>query len=307
MWWRARRRGLTRTLSWKAGLAGTLFASPWIIGFVVFTAWPVLTSFVLSFTQYDVLHPPRWLGLDNYRQLLGGDPLFWKSLGNTFFMLLRIPLVMAAGLGLALLVRDERPGIKTYRTLFYMPAIVPAVASSVLWVWLLSPDAGLVDRLLGPLLKTLGTTPPRWLGDPAWAKPSLILMSLWAAGSGMIIWLAGLQGLPAHLYEAASLDGATRWHQFRHVTLPLMTPYILFNAIIATISTLQVFTEAYGMTNGGPADATLFYVYYLFNNAFASFKMGYASAMAWLLFALVLVLTLLQMRLSKKWVHYEQT
>ncbi|MFT3788916.1 MAG: sugar ABC transporter permease [Tepidisphaeraceae bacterium] len=297
--------------------AALFFAAPWIIGFAVFTGGPILFSIVLSFTQYDVLSPARYVGAGNYGEVLS-DPLVYKSLGNTAFMLIRIPITMAIGLGIAMLLNRQLRGIGGYRTAFYMPAIVPVVASSLLWIWLLNPNIGVINQLLDWLfhlpparwiesLTGLKLTAPNWLQDPAWSKPALILMGARSAGAGMIVWLAGLQSIPQQLYEAASIDGAGNWRQFRHVTLPMLSPYILFNFIVGIIGTLQIFNEAYIMTTGGPDNSTLFYAYHLFREAFQYFRMGYASALAWVLFVIVLALTLLQLYLSKRWVHYDRT
>ncbi|HOM80993.1 MAG TPA: sugar ABC transporter permease, partial [Armatimonadota bacterium] len=256
---------------------------------------------LLSFCEYDVLHPVAWAGLDNYRAL-PRDPLFWKSLGNTLFMVLGVPLGMAVSLGVAMLLNARVKGMAFYRTIYYLPAIVPAVASSILWIWVLNPQFGLVNVALQRLF---GITGPQWLQSELWSKPSILLMGLWGAGAGMIIWLAGLKGIPETLYEAAEIDGAGGWAAFRHVTIPMLSPYIFFNLIMGVIGTFQIFTQAYIMTGGGPVDSTLFYVYYLFNNAFRYFKMGYASALAWILFVIILALTLLQLRLGKRWVYYE--
>ena len=280
--------------------AGYLFVLPCWLGFLLLTAGPIVASILLSFCEYDVLHPVRWAGLDNYRAL-PADPLFWKSLKNTIFMVLGVPLGMAVSLGVAMLLNARVGGMAFYRTIYYLPAIVPAVASSVLWIWVLSPQFGLVN--VG--LQALGIQGPEWLASEAWSKPSIILMGLWGAGAGMIIWLAGLKGIPETLYEAAQIDGAGALASFRHVTLPMLSPYIFFNLIMGIIGTFQIFTQAYIMTSGGPVDSTLFYVYYLFNNAFRYFKMGYASALAWILFLIILALTLLQFWLGKRWVYYE--
>jgi multiple sugar transport system permease protein len=282
--------------------AAMLFASPWMLGLAVFVGGPILFSIVLSFTRYDVLTPARYVGLGNYRDVLL-DPLFYKSIGNTAFMLLRVPLMMAVSLGIALLLNRAVRGIGFYRTAFYMPAIVPMVAASLLWVWLLNPTQGVINRVLEKIV----TSPPLWLQDPAWSKPSLILMSLWTTGAGMIIWLAGLQSIPPQLYEAASIDGAGSWRRFLHITIPMLSPYVLFNAIVGVIATMQIWGEAFIMTAGGPDDSTLFYAYYLYRHAFSYFRMGYASALAWILFIVVLALTVVQLWLSKKWVHYEQS
>ncbi len=304
----------TNRMSIGEGVAGYLFASPWIIGFIVFTAGPILVSIVLSFCEYDVLHTANFVGLDNYKLMLTNDPLFWKSLWNTVFMILGVPLGMILGLAIAMLLNTEVRGIAVYRTIFYLPAIVPVVASSILWIWIFNPQAGLLNSFLrvlhlevplDSLLKWLGTEGLLWLQDKHLAKPSIILMGLWGAGASMIIWLAGLKGIPEHLYEAAEIDGANRWRKFLNVTIPMLSPYIFFNLIMGVIGTFQIFTQAYIMTQGGPVDATMFYVYYLFNNAFQYFKMGYASAMAWILFLIILILTLIQFKLAPRWVHYE--
>jgi multiple sugar transport system permease protein len=319
MRWAYQRR--KRAYSYRVGEVGAalLFMSPWVVGFLVFVGGPLLFSLLFSFTRYDVLNPAHYVGLDNYRRIVQ-DGLFFKSLANTAFMLLRIPLTMAVSLAIALLLNRPIHGIGLYRTAFYMPAIVPLVAASLLWVWLFNPNMGvlsqflrwlfdtapfeLIERLVGG--KDYHFTVPLWLQDKHWSKPSLIIMNLWAAGGGMIIWLAGLQSIPPQLYEAASIDGAGPWKRFIYVTLPMLSPYILFNAVIGVIGTMQMFGEAFIMTEGGPADSTLFYAYYLFKEAFQFFTMGYASALAWILFLIVLALTLLQCWLSKKWVHYER-
>jgi multiple sugar transport system permease protein len=296
---------LRRRMRRSETLAGFAFVSPWVIGLLLLTAGPILTSIVYSFCRYDVLHPAEFVGMDNYIRLFSDDPLFWKSLANTAFMMLGVPLGMAVGLGIAMLLNTEVRGMRVYRTVFYLPAIVPMVASAILWIWVLNPEMGLVNSLL----RMAGIAdPPNWLQSASWllgSKSAIILMGLWSAGSGMIIWLAGLKGIPQHLYEAAEIDGAGPWLRFCHVTLPMLSPYIFFNLIMGIIGTMQVFTQAYIMTKGGPDDSTMFYAYYLFNNAFRYFKMGYASALAWILFLVILALTLIQLKLSPRWVHYE--
>ncbi len=307
---RKRRRYGGKRRQW---LEGYMCASPWLFGFVVFGGGPILFSLIISFCHYDVLNPARFIRLTNYVNLLGShfdpvvgqavpnDPLLWKSLANTAFMAIGVPLGIVVGLALALLLDRKVRGMSAFRTLFYMPAIVPAVASFILWLWVFDPGRGLLNHAL----RGCGLTDlPNWLQDPVWAKPSLILMGLWGAGSGMIIWLAGLSDIPESLYEAASIDGANRFRRFRHITIPLLTPYIFFNLVMGMIGVFQVFEAAYIMTDGGPADATLFYAYKLFNEAFRYLNMGTASAMAWILFVVVLAITLLQLWLSKKWVHY---
>ena len=302
------RRKADATIEGSAGgyfrrqwFGGTLCASPWIIGFVVMGGGPMLFSLVMSFCDFDVINPAKLTGLDNYRYMLTGDDLFWKALGNTAFMLIGVPLGMAISLFMAMLLNAKVRGIALWRTLFYLPAIVPMVAGSILWVWIFNPHGGFLNKAL----ELVGVQGPLWLQDAAWAKPALILMGLWGAGGGMIIWLAGLNGIPKVLYEAADVDGANAWRKFRHVTVPQLTPYIFFNLVMGVIGTFQVFGEAFIMTQGGPANATLFYVYHLFNNAFRYGHMGYAAAMAWFLFLIIFLLTLVQMKLAKRWVHYE--
>jgi multiple sugar transport system permease protein len=302
--------------------AALLFASPWMIGFVVLVGGPILFSVVFSFTQYDVLNDARYVGFKNYAEVVT-DKIFYRSLLNTLFMVIGIPIGMIVSLAIALLLNHAVRGIGFYRAAYYIPAIIPLVASSLMWVWAFNPNYGLINSLLIWLYDTslvnaierglsamLGEsfrfTLPLWLQDKDWSKPSIMIMRVWAAGAGMIIWLAGLQSIPQELYEAAKVDGASAFQRFRNVTLPMLSPYILFNLIIGLIATMQIFGEAYIMTEGGPADSTLFYTYYLFKNAFQFFRMGYASALAWILFLVVLVLTLSQLWFSKRWVHYEQ-
>lgn len=285
----------------KEDLKGYAFASPWLIGFVCITIYSISAASWFSLTEYNVMRPPIWVGLENY-QMLVGDQLFWKSLSNTaFYTFLGVPIWLAVGLFLAVLLNQNLKGIGIYRTIFYLPTIVPAVASSVIWMWILNPQYGLVNASL----KMFGIRGPGWLASETWAKPGLILMGCWGAGGSMIVFLAQLQNLPVQLYEAAELDGANTWQKFRSITVPLMTPTIFFNLITGIIGSFQVFTQAYVMTNGGPANATLFYVLYLFNNAFKYFKMGYASAMAVVLFVIVLITTIFINATSQRWVHYE--
>ncbi|HIJ65394.1 MAG TPA: extracellular solute-binding protein [Candidatus Hydrogenedentes bacterium] len=300
-WWRSREERARTSLQRYENRMGLLFISPWVIGFVVFIAGPMLFSLAISFCNYDVIHPARFAGLENYAFMLFNDPLFWKSLWNTAFMVLALPLGMSVSLLIAVLLNTKVRGMRVYRTLFYLPAVTPAIAAAVLWYGLLNPDG-----LLNVGLRRIGIdNPPSWLGDARWSKPAIVIMGIWGAGGGMILWLAGLQGIPKQLYEAASIDGAGRLRQFRSITLPMLTPYVFFALVTGVIGVFQIFAQALVLTRGGPADSTLFYVYYLFNNAFRYFKMGYASAMAWILFLIVLIATLIQWRLSRQWVHYE--
>ncbi len=294
---KARARGFFRS----EHRAGLLFASPWLLGFIVFGGGPIVFSLFMSLCEYDVFSPARFIGLKNFNTMIAGDPLFYKSLGNTLYMGLGIPLGMGVGLAIALLLNYEIKGMAVYRTFFYLPAIMPAVAASILWIWIFNPEQG----ILNTLLEKIGIDGPAWLQNQHWSKPALILMGLWGAGAGMIVWLAGLKGIPNHLYEAAEIDGAGPLRRFWSITLPMLSPYIFFNLIMGLIGTFQIFTQAFIMTQGGPVDSTLFYAFYLFNNAFRYMRMGYASAMAWILFALVLALTVIQLKLAPLWVHYE--
>lgn len=286
----------------REALFGYLFAAPVVIGLLTFTIGPILVSAIYSFCMYEVLTPARWIGWDNYKRLFAEDPRFWKSLWNTlFYTVFSVPLGLAASLGLALLLNAKIAARSFFRTLFYVPSIVPIVAASMLWLWLFNGEFGLFNVLLSAL--GLPTVP--WLTDVHWAKPSLVLMSLWGVGAGMIIFLAGLQGIPGHLYEAAVVDGAGPWQRFLNVTLPMLSPTIFFMLIINTIGAFQIFTQAYLMTNGQgtPLDSTLFYVFYLFRMGFEYFSMGYASALAWIMFLIILAATLVQFYFSRRWVH----
>jgi multiple sugar transport system permease protein len=283
---------------WAGGLVS---AAPWIIGFIVFGGGPMLFSVLMSFCDYDILNPARFTGFENYGVMFSEDQLFPTALWNTTYMLVGVPLGLAVSLSMALLLNMKVRGISVWRTFFYLPAIVPMVAASVLWIWIFNPQGGLVNKVLG----AVGIEGPLWLQDAAWSKPALITMGLWGAGAGMLIWLAGLKGIPTQLYEAASVDGANAWQKFWHITIPQLTPYIFFNLIMGCIGTFQVFGQAFIMTQGGPNNSTLFYVYHLFNNAFRYGHMGYASAMAWVLFAIIMAMTLVQLKLTKRWVYYE--
>jgi multiple sugar transport system permease protein len=283
--------------------AGMAFASPSIIGLLVFTAYPVLASLYYSFCNYRVLTPPKWIGAVNY-QLLARDPLFWTSLWNTaYYAAFAVPLGILMALGLAMLLNTGVRGLSAYRTFFYVPSVVPIVASAILWIWLLSPQQGAVNDML----RHLGVhNPPGWLKSPEWSKPAIILWSIWNVGGSMVIFLAGLQDVPKELHEAASLDGARRWDGFRHVTLPFISPQILFTVVMGLIGAFQFFTPAYVMTDGdgGPVDTTTFFSFYLFNMAFRDFKMGYACAMAWVLLLLVLAATLVVLKTSARHIYY---
>ncbi len=292
------RKGSYFRSQWKEGVVCAL---PWLIGFVFFIGGPILFSIVISFCQYDIINTAGFVGFHNYVKMFTGDELFWKSLWNTVFMVVGIPLGMIISLGMAILLTQKVRGIAVWRTFFYLPSIVPMVAASILWIWIFNPQSG----LLNGMLESIGIHGPLWLQDEKTSKWALIIMGLWTAGGGMIIWIAGLKGIGETYYEAASIDGAGPWQRFIYITIPMLTPYIFFNLIMGLIGTFQIFTQAFIMTGGGPVNSTLFYAYHLFNNAFRYLNMGYAAAMAWFLFLIVVILTAIQMQLSRKWVHYE--
>lgn len=286
----------------REALLGYIFASPWFIGLILFTLFPIIASIRYSFMDYNILQPPRWVGLDNYIALFH-DELFWRSLYNTFYyVIFSVPLFIIIGLAIALLLNADIKGIAIYRTMYYIPSIVPVVASSILWAWIFDPNFGILTNFV----QLFGFSAPGWLSDPAWAKNSLILMSLWGAGGGIIIYLAGLKNIPKVYYEAAEIDGAGVIQRFFKITLPLLSPTLFFQLIMGMIGSFQVFTQSFIITGGGPNDSTLFYVLYLYNNAFRFWKMGYASALAWVLFAIIMFLTWLNFKLSKRWVNYDQ-
>ncbi len=280
---------------------GLAFCSPWLLGFLFFGVLPIVGSFYYSFTVYSILQPPRWIGLDNYVDIFTDDRLFWLALGNTLYYAFFANLIGGMlALGLAMLLNMRVRWLSLYRTIFYLPVIVPIVASSIVWLWLFNPQYGVLNYAFS----AFNIPPIPWLTDPAWSKNSLIIMSLWSIGNAVVIFLAGLQDIPVELLEAADLDGAGAFKKIRYVTIPMITPVILFNLVIGLIGGFQVFTQAYVMTNGGPADSTLFYALYLYQSAFRFFKMGYASALAWILFVLILGSSLALFRSSSHWVHY---
>ena len=296
----------------KEALWFWFFISPWAIGFLIFTIGPILFSLYLSFTRYDVVTAPRWVGLQNYRQLFD-DTIFWKSLRvSAYYTVLSVPLGIFFSLMLALLLNQKVPALGVFRTLYYLPAIMPGVAATLLFQWLLNPQFGIFNFVINWFcgangLIPLGCQGPRWLADPQWVVPSFTIMSLWGFGGSMLIYLSALQGVPTQLYEAATIDGAGRIRRFWNVTVPMISPVILFTFITGVIGSFQVFTQAW-VINGGtgaPQYASMFYVLYLFLNAFRRFRLGIAAAQAWLLFIVILVLTVLFLWASKKFVYYE--
>jgi len=291
---------------WREAVEFYLLVAPWLVGFLGLTAGPMVYSLFLSFTDFDLFHPPRWVGLQNFRHFFfSPHPLsvFWKSLGVTaYFTFLSVPVGIVGSLILALLLNAKIRGVPLYRTLFYLPSLTPSVANVLLWIWIFNSRFGLANALL----RSLGLPTLRWLTDPYLVIPSIILMGLWGLGGNtMIIFLAGLQGVPTHLYEAAEIDGANWWQRFWAVTLPQLSPTLFFNLILGIIGSFQVFTSAFLMTGGGPEYATYFMVLYIYQEAFKALHMGRGAALAWILFIILLFFTLLQFRLSKRWVYYE--
>jgi multiple sugar transport system permease protein len=289
------------TGSRKEGLTGWLFASPWVIGFGVFMLYPLLASLYFAFCDYSVLKAPVFTGLENFKDLFHDD-VFWLVLKNTaFFTVIFLPLGLILSLGMAMLLNAKVKGLAFYRTIFYLPSLMPLVATAVLFLTLFNSDSGLINHAL----KSMHLPAPDWLSSPLWSKPSIVLLSMWGVGNTMIIYLASLQEVPQSLYEAAELDGAKAWAKTLNVTLPMISPVILFNLVIGIINSVQIFTLPYVMFPGGaPARSTYFYTSYLYDNAFVYHKMGYACAMGWILFIIIFVLTLLSFRASNKHVYY---
>lgn len=301
---------LARRQQW----AGLGFMALWIVGFGVFTAYPVIASLYYSFCDYSILTSPVFIGLENYERLLADD-VFWLSLKNTLIYAgFSVPLGMVVSLALALLLNVDVRGRAFFRTLFYLPSIVPIVAGTMLWLWVFNGQYGILNWVLRPIVGLWGASPPAWFGDPTWAKPALILMSVWGVGNAMVIYLAGLQDVPRELYESAAIDGANAWRRFWHVTLPMISPVVYFNLIMGIIGSLQVFVQVWVIGSaigpnlnpleGYPARSMLMYTIYLFATAFNDLRMGYASAMAWVLFVIIAALTWLAARLADRRVHY---
>lgn len=280
---------------------GMAFLAPNIVGFLVFTLLPVFASFILAFCQWDIFNPAKFVGFANFATLFR-DTLFWKYFWNTLYFMLGIPLGMAASLGLALLIKQKLKGVTIFRTIYFLPVVSSIVAVALLWRWIYNPDFG----LLNSFLKSLGFhNLPQWLSSTTWAKPAIIIMGIWqGAGYNMLLYLAALQGIPSHLYEAAEIDGASKWQQFTNVTWPLLSPTNFFIVIMGVINGFQTFAQIFVMTNGGPAGSTTTIVYYIYNNAFKWFKMGYASSISWFLFLIMFIVTLLQWRYAGEKVTY---
>jgi multiple sugar transport system permease protein len=297
---RTRRKPLT--LAQREERDFYVFIGLWLIGFIVFSGGPILASLFFSFTNWTGLTSMEWIGLGNFQELVFEDKLFWTATRNTFFYSFgAVTLGTAGALFVAILMNQKLPGTTLLRVIYYLPSIASGVAISILWIWLFNPQSGLVNYALS----LIGIEGPLWLASPSWALPALVIKSLWGIGANMIILLAGLQAIPQSLYEAAKIDGANQAQEFRQVTLPMLSPVLFFVLIISTINSFQILTDVLVMTQGGPGTSTYVYVYMIYQNAFQYLKMGYASALAWILFIIILGLTLLQLWGSSKWVYYE--
>jgi len=289
-------------LARKEAIEGFVCIAPWLFGFVFFTLGPVIFSFVMSLSKWDMINPPKFVGFANYATILTDDFRFRQSLKVTaIYAGTAVPLGLVCSLALAMLLNLNVKGMRIFRSIFYIPAILPGVAVSMVWLMVFRYQGGIFNTLLG----MIGIAPVKWLTSTEMALPSFVIMSLWGVGGGMIIYLAGLQSVPTQLYEAAEIDGAGSWAKFRTVTLPMISPTIFFNLIMGIIGSFQVFTSSFIMTQGGPAYATLFYVLYLYQKAFKYLQMGYACALAWILFGVILLLTLIVFKSSAAWVYYE--
>lgn len=300
----ALRRPAASPLRRQETRAGLLFVLPWLIALLVFTTYPVLATFYLSFTDYNILQPPSWVGLDNFRTIFAEDPAFWKAARNSaVFAIVSVPLKLIIAFGLALLLNMGVRGIGIYRTVFYLPTLVPPIAATIIFILLFSPLGGPVNTILG----WFGIRAPNWFDDPVWAMPALIVLSIWPLGVETLAFLAGLKEIPQDLLDAAAVDGAQGWQKLRHVIIPLITPVILFNLIIGVIYSFQIFTQALvvGGQNGEPLESTLMFLVLIYRNAFRYFAMGYAAALSVILFVIVLILTALIFRSARSWVHYE--
>lgn len=292
------------TLRKREAVAFYVFLIPWILGFLIWTAFPLLASIYLSFTRYDVITPPTWLGLRNYRAIFSHD-LTWRALKATFYYTFgSVGLTVAGALLVATLLNNKLPFLGMWRMIYYLPVVTSGVAVSLLWMWIFQPNFGLVNSILWSAFKIKG---PQWFFDPKWTIPTFIIMSLWGVGGPMLIYLAALQGVPTTLYEAATIDGANAIQKYLSISLPMISPAIFFNLTLTIIGSFQVFTPAFIITSGGPQYASYFFVYHLYLNAFSYFQMGYASGLAWVLFCIILAFTLLLFRSSERWVYYEAT
>lgn len=298
------RRAPMSPLRRQEARAGLLFILPWLIFLVVFAAYPVLGTFYLAFTEYSILEPPKWVGLQNFRTMFTEDPAFWTAVRNsTYYAVVSVPLRLVLALGLAMLMNLGVRGIAVYRVLFYLPALVPPIAATIIFILLFTPNAGPINVMI----EAVGLSAPNWLSDPTWSKPVLIILSLWPLGVETLVFLAGLKEIPQDYLDAAALDGAGPWQRFKSITLPILSPVVLFNLVIGVIYSFQVFGQALviGGTTGSPLGSTLMYVVHIYSNAFRYFSMGYAAALSVVLFLAVVLMTILVFSTARHWVHYE--
>jgi len=296
-----RRFNFHMTMRRREAIMGYIFLTPWLIGFLVFLVGPMLTSIYLSMTNYKMISSPVWIGLANYERMIA-DPLVIHSLTVTIkYTAFAVPLGMIAAMAIAVLLNQKIHASGIFRTVFYLPSVISGVAVALVFVWIFNYRFGLLNYFLS----LVGIDGPNWLGSPRYALWAFVLMSLWGIGGNVVIYLAGLQGVPVSLIEAAIIDGASPWTRFWKITLPLLTPVVLFTMVMGVIASFQTFTQAYIMTGGGPANATLFFLLYLYKNAFNWFEMGYASALAWLLFTIIMIVTIIMWMSSARWVYYE--
>jgi len=284
----------------REALAGYLIISPWLVGLLAFTAFPLIASVYLSFTKYNLVQPPAWIGTQNYSAMLQDERFIASFRITVIYVLVTVPAHLVAAFIVAEMMNQKIPWLSFFRTVYYLPAIVPAMATFLLWTWVFNPEFGLLNWAIG----LFGVKGPAWLADPRWALWAIIVMSFWGIGGSMVIYLSGLQGIPTEYYEAARIDGAGALTCFWYVTIPQMTPVIFYNLIMGVIGSFQTFGASYVMTRGGPGYSTLFYTLYLYYNAFNYGKMGYACAMAWILFLVIMVFTVLLLRTSSSWVYY---
>jgi multiple sugar transport system permease protein len=295
--------GVKKT-STRETIYGYIFILPWLIGLLAFTAGPMILSFITSFADYNMLRV-KWIGLGNYIRMFTRDQLFWKSFVNTLiYAVMNVPLITIGGVLVATILNNTIFGMRTFRTIYYIPSMMVGIGTYFLWMMLLSPKTGIVNYVLG----LIGIQGPNWLANPSWTKPAIVLMHIWGLGGQMLLYLARLQSIPRDYYEAAELDGANAFQRWYKITVPLLTPIIFYNLIIGIIGSFQIFQEGYVFSGGtgSPAGSLLFYNLYLWNQAFKNFNTGYANAMCWFLFAIIMIITTINQRLSKRWVYYEE-
>ncbi len=298
-------RGLRVVGVRREAATGYALITPWLVGFLVFTSFPMIASAYLSFTDYNILQPPNWIGLENFRRIFTRDIDFYPAIRLTLlYAFLSVPIGVAGALVVAMLLANDLRGIGIYRTVYYLPTVLPEVAVALLWRWIFNPQAGLLNRIIMPVFRLFGLSRPDWFGDPTYVLPAFVIISLWGiTGVNMVIFLAALKNVPLHLYEVAFIDGAGGWKRFRHITIPMISPVIFLQVVRGIIGALQIFT-VYAFTNPTPR-AGKFMSFYIYQTGFQQFRMGYASALAWILFAIILVLTLMVLRSSEMWVYYE--